>query len=396
MSAPGRDAAPALPGDPPAVAFVLTALRIGGSEAKTVTIANALAARSHPVHLIWLGPPETLRGRIDASRVHAIGIERHAWLDRRALARYREHLLRHDVGTVVTVNEYPLLFHLLARSPRGGGRRLIAATNTSRAAGALRERVQFRVYRRLLRRCEVVVFGCERERERWRRGAGGFGACARAEVIYNGVDTARFAPSADDAERTALRRELGIRAGEPAVGVVAQLRPGKGHEVLLAALALVRAGGRTVHALLVGDGPLRGALERRAATLGLGSQVHFLGERADVRPTLAAIDAFVLPSVSVEMFSNAALEAMSAGRAVILSDVGGAREMIEEGVQGHVVPPGDARALATRIASTQDGGRWHAMGDKARERAENAFRQSRMIDDYERLLFTDAAGARSG
>ena len=74
--------------------------------------------------------------------------------------------------------------------------------------------------------------------------------------------------------------------------------------------------------------------------------MHFIGEIEDVRPVLAALDVFVLPSIAVESFSNAALEAMSMGRPVILSDIGGAREMIHDGVEGYVVSPTE---LAARL-----------------------------------------------
>ena len=74
--------------------------------------------------------------------------------------------------------------------------------------------------------------------------------------------------------------------------------------------------------------------------------MHFIGAVEDVRPVLAALDVFVLPSIAVESFSNAALEAMSMGRPVILSDIGGAREMINDGVEGYVVSPTE---LAARL-----------------------------------------------
>ena len=113
-----------------------------------------------------------------------------------------------------------------------------------------------------------------------------------------------------------------------------------------------------------GDGPLREQLLRRAVELEIADRVHFIGEVEDVRPVLAAMDVFVLPSIAVESFSNAALEAMSMGRPVILSDIGGAREMIDDGVEGYVVSPtelaraaaGDHRRAVRRHAAS--GSRW--------------------------------------
>ena len=93
------------------------------------------------------------------------------------------------------------------------------------------------------------------------------------------------------------------------------------------------------HLVIAGDGPLRDFLARRAVELEVADRVSFVGELDDVRPVLTALDVFVLPSTAVESFSNAALEAMAIGRPVILSDIGGAREMIDDGVEGYVVSP---------------------------------------------------------
>ena len=82
--------------------------------------------------------------------------------------------------------------------------------------------------------------------------------------------------------------------------------------------------------------------------LEVADRVSFIGELDDVRPVLTALDVFVLPSTAVESFSNAALEAMAIGRPVILSDIGGAREMIDDGVEGYVVVATELRGAAAR------------------------------------------------
>ena len=113
----------------------------------------------------------------------------------------------------------------------------------------------------------------------------------------------------------------------------------------------------------------------------------------DVRPVLGAIDLFVLPSVAVESFSNAALEAMSMGRPVILSDVGGAREMIDDGVEGYVVSPTELAArLPALIAAlyAEPRKRLH-MGQAARARAVNCFSVSAMSAGYCHVLGSGGA-----
>jgi glycosyltransferase involved in cell wall biosynthesis len=103
---------------------------------------------------------------------------------------------------------------------------------------------------------------------------------------------------------------------------------------------------------------------------------------------LAALDIFVLSSIAVESFSNAALEAMSMGRPVILSDIGGAREMITDGVEGYVVSPTElaARLPALIAALYSDQRKRQQMGVAARNRAVNCFSVPAMVAGYRGLL----------
>jgi glycosyltransferase involved in cell wall biosynthesis len=107
-----------------------------------------------------------------------------------------------------------------------------------------------------------------------------------------------------------------------------------------------------------------------------------------VRPLLGALDVFVLPSSAVESFSNAALEAMSMGRPVILSDIGGAREMIHDSVEGYVVAHMEleARLPAIIAALYADRRKRQQMGIAARNRAVSCFSVSAMVAGYRGLL----------
>src|SRR5262249_56746103 len=97
--------------------------------------------------------------------------------------------------------------------------------------------------------------------------------------------------------------------------------------------------------VIVGDGPLRESLAGQARTLGVEDSVRFEGTVADVRPVLAAMDVFVLPS-RAEGMSNALLEAMAAGRPVVATAVGGNTEVVTDGETGLLVPPANPAAIA--------------------------------------------------
>src|SRR5690606_9478499 len=124
------------------------------------------------------------------------------------------------------------------------------------------------------------------------------------------------------------------------VGSVGRLAPEKNQMPLIDAVADLRAKGADVHLMLVGDGPLRSALQRRVEQRGISGAVTFTGALSDVRAALKTFDVFVLPSLS-ETFSNAALEAMAMQVPVILTRTGGAAEMIEPGREGYIVDVAD-------------------------------------------------------
>jgi glycosyltransferase involved in cell wall biosynthesis len=181
-----------------------------------------------------------------------------------------------------------------------------------------------------------------------------------------------------------MRRVLGLADTDYMVGMCAVFRPEKNHLQLVEALARLRGRGIAARALLIGDGPMRPAIEARARSLGV--DIVITGLQGDVRPFLAASDALALCSTSVETFSLAALEAMALGRPVVLSDIGGAADMVRPGREGFLFPAGDTLALVERLAALADADLRCRIGASARETVEARFSERAMVDSYERLL----------
>jgi len=167
----------------------------------------------------------------------------------------------------------------------------------------------------------------------------------RCQVIRSAVDPAAMIVSVG---RDQTRSDMGAAFDDKVLLALAALIPRKALDVLLDALALLAEAGSRPWLWIAGDGPVRGDLERQARDLGLEEQVRLLGRRTDVADLLAACDLFVIPSHR-EGLGVAALEAMAAGRPVVATAVGGLQEAVVEGRTGLLVPPGDARALATAI-----------------------------------------------
>ena len=182
-----------------------------------------------------------------------------------------------------------------------------------------------------------------------------------------------------------VRREFGIPTGVSLVGMVANLRPRKGAELLLAATAELARSGFDLHVMLVGQ-PFREfgrdyGLELRLLVdrLGLGPRVTLTGYRSDIDRLMSAIDVFVLPSLFGEGMPMVLLEAMGMGLPVITTSVEGIPEVVTAGEDGILVPPGDSQALATAIRRlVGDAGLRRRLGSAARRTLIAKFTADRM------------------
>ncbi|MGH7729797.1 MAG: glycosyltransferase [Candidatus Eiseniibacteriota bacterium] len=206
---------------------------------------------------------------------------------------------------------------------------------------------------------------------------------SRFRVVPNGAD-----PPDDELERPAarkLRDELGAGPFRPLWVCLARLESQKGHAVLIDALARVRARGLDFVAVMAGEGSLRAALERQTEEAGLGDHVRFAGQVEAAGPLLTAADACVLPSLW-EGLPLALLEALARARPVIASRVGGVPDVIEDGLTGRLVPPGDAAALA---AALEDFHRKpdppRRMGLEGAARIEAAYTWPRVVESFEEI-----------
>ncbi len=198
----------------------------------------------------------------------------------------------------------------------------------------------------------------------------------KRRLIANGLDVQRFTPVA---ERARIRK----------VVMVANLRPEKGHDTLLAASPRILERHPEASFTFVGAGPRRDALETLTRALGVGARVRFLGECRDVAPVLAEHDMFVLPSRS-EAFPNALIEGMATALPVVATNVGGIPEIVRPGVNGSLVPPDDAGALADAVVALMDDpARAAALGRAARADVERHYTLDRMVERFEQLYLTE-------
>jgi len=199
----------------------------------------------------------------------------------------------------------------------------------------------------------------------------------RVVLVADGVDPLRF----EGVVPADLKTELGFPADSVLVGVVGHLiAEHKGQEDFLRSAVMVAARFREAKFLLVGEGRDRVLLEKLAAEAGIADRVAFTGFRSDVPAVLASLDVFVMPS-HAEAMGTSAIEAMMAGLPVVGTDVGGLKEVIDDGRTGLLVPPKDPARLAEAISNLlADPGLARRMGAQGRQRAHSRFTTDNMVE----------------
>jgi len=201
----------------------------------------------------------------------------------------------------------------------------------------------------------------------------------RLHVIYHGIDATAFIQRAGKA-RSLVRKRYGVADNEQVIAVFGRLEPVKGHADLLEAARLMLRVRSDLRFWIVGEGSLDKALRHQAQALGIAGAVRFLGYQHDVAPLMAASDLVVLPSRH-ESFGMVLIEAMSLGKPIVASAVGGIAEVILDGVQGILVPPGQPAELSRCVLRLLADPAWAAaLGEAGRCRVQTLFAIKPMVE----------------
>ena len=216
-------------------------------------------------------------------------------------------------------------------------------------------------------------------------------------TIGLGIDTGHFAQSVAQESRSALRAQWGAGEGDLVIGSVAGTAPYKSWITMAEALALLTDAERRRLIVVVAGEPPDEFRKAQVASLGVADRMIFPGLAADVRPLVTAFDAGFVLSRSIEAASYAHREMMAMGRPVLASAFGGLPENLHDGIDGWIVPAGDAQAVADwlrrLLAQVFD---LTEMGRMARRHAEESFAERISLEAtaavYERVLRARAAG----
>jgi glycosyltransferase involved in cell wall biosynthesis len=363
------------------VLFVVEDLQVGGAQRHTVALAerlNADPAGGFSCEVLALaGRSPHLEIPADLT-VSALGLRP---LRPGAGRRIAAALQARQPQLIVCVN--PVATLAVRRARGAGGRRPLRVVifHTGRVS-SISAWLRTLPFIPVARSCEALVFVSVRQRRRW----ASLGLAARqVRILHNGVALDRFTPPTL-AGRTAARWAMRYAPQEVVFGVAAALRREKNLPQLVEAVAALRARGTPAQLLIVGDGPERAAVEARAEALGVAGAVRITGLVSDVRPYLAAMDVGVLCSTAVEALPLFALEAMASGLPVVLSEFGGAAEIVTPGHDGWLFPPEDTAALIRRLSQMLDPVARARLGRAAAQTARSRFDAAVMAQGYADLF----------
>jgi glycosyltransferase involved in cell wall biosynthesis len=372
------------------IVHVVENLERGGLERVVIDLAAAQRAAGHAVQVVCLYAAGALADELSGQGIAVHACDKRAGADLSALRRLRTRLRTVPDAIVHTHNANAHYHTVAATIGLSGASAPARMLNTRHGMGAARPRSRGEwLYRRTMRRTDIVAAVCEAARARF--AAQGVRPRRALLAVPNGIRIDAFAPACEE-RRAALRSVLALPEGSRIIGTVGRLSPVKDQRALLQAFARLHAELRDTALVLVGDGALRAALEAEAAALGIAEVVRFLGDRGDVRQLLQGFDAFALSSLS-EGYSMALLEACASGLPIVATDVGGNREIVADGGNGLLVPAARPEALSDALAAILgDPARAAAMGRAGRDWALREASIDTMAARYESLYRAEAMG----
>ena len=400
--------------DPVRIVRIITRLNIGGPSIHAALLSNQMNPERCSTCLVVGQPDETegdlsrlVQGHVRLLRIPTLVRDIRPWADLRTMGRLlrilwteRPRIIHTHMAKAGALGRVAgLCYNRIGPGRRPGARAILAHTFHGHVLDGYfspsRSRFFVRIERWLARRTDCLIAVSPRIRDELL--AKGIGRAPQWTVVPLGLDLSVLAslPLPDDSPTIRF-------------GMVSRLVPIKNPSLFLEAFARLvqRDPARSVSGLIVGDGPLREPLEQQADDLGLARAVRFTGWQRDLPSVYQDLEIACLTSWN-EGTPVSLIEAMAAGRAVVATDVGGVRDLLEASAEearapiaagsyriahrGLLVRAGDPEGFAEALeALTSDAALRRTLGEAARSHAVRVFHQDRLLQDitllYERLL----------
>ena len=362
------------------ILYITPGLNIGGAEKFIITLANALSADTSSQTIVSLTPQNALEHELKKD-IQFVALERHSKLDLVPLMKLRKLIKMEKPDVIFCINFFTYFFVRCALFLTGNkSRRIISYHSTIHVSR--KEYWMHKFYKKLLTKKDLIVT-VSRNQEKYTADELGL-PLSKFRTIYNGIDTDYWKPPVEGFNSClSTRKNYNIPADAQVIVKAASFRVEKNHIGAVKALQLLHNQYQCrAYLLLLGDGLMMREVQKLAKESGLEEYVIFTGMISNVQPYLWASDVFTLCSTSVETFSIAALEAMASGLPCVLTDIGGASEMIVEGRTGYLCTP-DEKDIAEK---------WHRVltgnfsKDEIYDHVATRFSANKMIEEYKEIL----------
>jgi glycosyltransferase involved in cell wall biosynthesis len=315
------------------ILYITPALSIGGAEKFLISLANSLVPEKENQILVSLEAVNSLHHELD-QKIGFVTLPRKFKFDLNPVIKLRRLIKSKQPEVIFCINFYS---YIIARCAMLGlninTKRIISYHSTIHVTR--KEHLLHKLYACLLTKKDTIVTVSTNQAiytaENYNISKNKF------TTIHNGVDINYWHPPVETGVREHIRKKYGIPLDSQVIVMSAALRIEKNHLGAINALHLLHTlYQQKAFLLLVGDGVMREAIKELSAELNVQDYVKFAGMQKEVRPFYWASDLFTLCSTSVETFSIAALEAMACGLPCVLTNIGGASEMIQENLNGFV------------------------------------------------------------
>lgn len=345
------------------ITLLTTGLQVGGAERQVCSLAECYSMAGHDVQVVSLtgdaiifpsdGSIEVVELKAEKKILSMIS----AYLRARAtISKFRPDVVH---SHMVHANIFSRLLRLTARFPK-----LICTAHSSNEGG----RIRMLAYRLTDSLCDIMTNVGEASKQiSINRGAV---PAHKIIAMYNGINTDAF--TYDMSSRVALRKDLGVEDNVKVLLAVGRLTEAKDYPNLFAAFSIVHAQDPSTRLVVIGCGEEESYLRSLAQHLDIKEHICFLGLRHDVSAWMSAADLYVMSS-AWEGIPLVLLEAMSCELAVVATDCGGIKEMLNG--FGHLVPPQNPNALANAIVSalSLDSSERNSITTMARKYVESKF-----------------------
>jgi len=362
------------------ILYITPGLNVGGAEKFVITLSDALAAESESQLLVSLVAHNALHSELNKS-IQFITLPRKYKLDILPILKLRKLIRKEKPDVIFCVNFFSYFFLKCATIFLNvTTKRVISYHSTIHVSK--KEYLLHQFYSFILNKNDKIITVSNNQAEYTAKQLGI--PTSQFKTIHNGIDTQYWQPwSPSDSDGGYIRNKYNIPRDIKVIIKAAAFRKEKNHLGAVRALQALHSVHRCkAYLLLLGEGPMLDEVKNLVVELGMQDYVIFTGLQKNVRPFYLESDLFTLCSSNVETFSIAALEAMACGLPCVLTDIGGAREMIVEGTTGYLCTP-EYQDIANA---------WHKAlnadfkKEKIHEHVATNFGAAEMIKEYEKIL----------